>query len=234
MAAAITAPDPSLQPDPNRAGTGAVATPRVGRVLALVRNLIVYGQTLVRTLRQPGRNPSRALASRFGTIDLAAILDRIICGLRRAVALENKLLLCAARGQDLVEAPVRRPRPGRSPHAQAAVPRPRYPEPACLPTVEQIAAEVRRRPVGAVIADICHDLGIMPGNLDPAFWQELRTAIACYGGSLVGFFRGMVRRLRPRPGRHHEPAQPPKPATSPPMSEAAGTGPPPERPAIAA
>jgi hypothetical protein len=53
----------------------------------------------------------------------------------------------------------------------------------------EIAAEVRRRPVGAVIADICHDLGIAPGQLDGAFWDEIRRAIILYGGNLLGFVR---------------------------------------------
>ena len=233
VSAALISPDPSLRPDPSQAGTGAGTTPNVGRVLALVRKLIEYGQTLVRTLRQPAGIPGRVLASRFGTIDLALILARIIRGLRRAAALEEQLRLRAARGRDLVVAPVRLPRPARSRGGQAAVPRPRNPEPAGLPTVEQIAAEVRRRPVGAVIADICHDLGIMPGHLDSAFWQELGLAIAFYGGSRVSFFRGMVRRHFPRLGLQHEPAQAPKTAASPPSPEAVGTGPP-ERPAIAA
>ena len=62
--------------------------------------------------------------------------------------------------------------------------RPLFPgwTPACLPTPEQIAAEVRRRPIGAVIADICRDLGIMPNH---PLWRELRDAIIRYGGSLA-------------------------------------------------
>src|SRR4029077_20405902 len=37
---------------------------------------------------------------------------------------------------------------------------------ARLPTEEEIAEAVRRRPIGAVIVDICCDLGIAPGRLD--------------------------------------------------------------------
>ncbi len=58
---------------------------------------------------------------------------------------------------------------------------------ARLPTEAEIAAEIRRRPIGAVIADICQDLGIMPGHLDREFWDELRHAIIMYGGGLVCF-----------------------------------------------
>jgi hypothetical protein len=62
---------------------------------------------------------------------------------------------------------------------------------ARLPTEEEIAAEVRRRPVGAVIADICRDLGIAPGRLDPAFWRELSHAVIA---------SAMVRPRSRRPG----------------------------------
>ena len=72
----------------------------------------------------------------------------------------------------------------REPHRADQTEDPRL---ARLPTEEEIAAEVRRRPVGAVIADICRDLGIAPGQLDRAFWDELSRAIAIYGGSLAGF-----------------------------------------------
>jgi hypothetical protein len=56
---------------------------------------------------------------------------------------------------------------------------------ARLPTEAEIAAEVRGRPVGAVIVDICRDLGITPGQLDRAFWDELSHAIIAYGGNLA-------------------------------------------------
>ena len=60
-----------------------------------------------------------------------------------------------------------------------------------LPTPEQIAAEVRRRPVGAVIADICRDLGIVG---DHPLWQKLNWTILRYGGSLVPLYKDIIRR----------------------------------------
>ena len=50
------------------------------------------------------------------------------------------------------------------------------------PTPAQIAAKIRRQPIGAVIADICRDLGIRPNH---PLWRELRDAIVRYGGSLA-------------------------------------------------
>jgi hypothetical protein len=142
----------------------------------------------------------------FGTVDLATILARIATGLRRAAMLEARLCQRATRGPDLTLGPIRLPAirvpgaarlappPDAPPDPQRANPA-EDPRLARLPTEEEIAAEVRRRPVSAVIVDICRDLGIAPGDLDRAFWDELRHAIIAYGGSLAGFFSNLHRRL---------------------------------------
>ena len=54
---------------------------------------------------------------------------------------------------------------------------------------EQIAAQVRRRPIGAVIADICRDLGIMPNH---PLWPELSEVIVCHGGNLVRLVKDII------------------------------------------
>ena len=130
----------------------------------------------------------------------------------------------------------RPPPPGHAPLGQSAPPD-AQPEPqpaspaedprlARLPTEEEIAAEVRRRPVGAVIVDICRDLGIAPGQLDRAFWDELSHAIIAYGGSLAGFLGNLNRRLFAfGSGDHADRADPVWPA-APPRLPAPATGPP--------
>ena len=179
----------------------------LGRVLSLVRKLIDYGRQLAGTVQQRAAAPGFALFARpFGTADLAVILARIADGLRRATALEARLCQRAARGRDLTPSPVREPaargpRPARQVAPPDAQPEPQPadhtedPRLARLPTEEEIAAEVRRRPVGAVIADICRDLGITPGQFDRAFWDELSHAIIAYGGSLAGFLGNLNKRL---------------------------------------
>jgi hypothetical protein len=82
---------------------------------------------------------------------------------------------------------------------------------------------VRHRPVGAVIADICRDLGIAPGDLDRAFWDELSEVIIIYGGSLAGFV-GRQCRL-PFAFAPGDLPDPPWPAAPPRLAERA-TGPP--------
>ncbi len=116
---------------------------------------------------------------------------------------------------------------GRRPNVHRRAPRPAAARPideadprlALLPTPEQIAAEVRRRPVGAVIADICRDLGILPNH---PLWRDLSLVIIRHGGSLAALVRDIMDRGWPIPRLGRSVAMPadlPAPATG-------GTGPP--------
>ena len=64
---------------------------------------------------------------------------------------------------------------------------------ARLPTEEEIAEEVRRRPIGAVIVDICCDLGIAPGDLERGTWTK-STSPSSYPSSGVRFFNDLRKR----------------------------------------
>ena len=151
------------------------------------------------------------------------ILARITRGLLWASALEARVVELAAR-PDAPAAPSRASAQ-RAPRPTAA--RPTYaadPRLALLPTSEQIAAEVRRRPVGAVIADICRDLGIMPSH---KLWQDLCLVIIQHRGDLVALYKDIRDRVMPYPA----PAQsiaPPAAAPAPFASALAtsATGPP--------
>ena len=232
MSAAAEASAPTTAPDAHRADGDVPGA--IGRVLSLVRKLIDYGRQLAGTVQQRAAAPGFVQFARpFGTADLGVILARITCGLRRAATLEARLCRHAARGKDLKPAPIRLPaaraprpaRPVASPESQPANPT-NGPRLARLPTEEQIAAEVRRRPIGAVIVDICCDLGIAPGHLDRAFWDEINHAIRMYGGSLARFLNRLHERLdvffsadrsdRAEPGWPAAPPRLPAPATGPP------------------
>ena len=65
---------------------------------------------------------------------------------------------------------------------------------ARLPTAAQIAAEVRRRPAGAVIADICRDLGILPCH---PLWRELSPLIIRHDGNIAMLFKDINNRVLP-------------------------------------
>jgi len=193
--AAPTTPPPPIQPDANRA-----MPPRIAQVLGVVRTLIAYGTDLADTLNQHASVPHLLpcfsfIATIFRSRDIALILARITRGLLRAAALEQRLRNRAARGRDIQPRSLRSP---RKPRATKATTSPRGPAPAphVPPTLEQIAAEDRRRPIGAILVDICLDLGIIPGQMDPASWNELGQdlALSLYGGDL----QNLVVWRRPR------------------------------------
>jgi hypothetical protein len=195
---AATAPAEAHHPDPDRA-----EPTRIGQVLGLVRTLIAYGKNLAETLRQHTPDPQvlpcfTFLTIIFDTSDLAQILARITRGLLRAAALEERLRRLAARGHDLKQQPadtLPQSPSDQSPSDQSpSDPRAAKPatpprrqnqdlRPVSLPMFQQIAGQDRRRPIGAVLADICLDLGIVPDQMDYATWDELRRAVSLHGGN---------------------------------------------------
>jgi hypothetical protein len=227
MAAPPTAAVPADRPDPHqdRPATGTDAPTSTGRLLGLVRALIDYGRQLATTLQQ--RTASIKLTDitrNFGTIDIGEILARITRGLLRAAALEARLdqrLPPRHAVPAAVSAPShRQPRtaPQMDPSASAAEPRIVRP-----PTPAEIAAQVRRRPIGAVLADICRDFGITTNH---PLWRELTLAIIANDGSLAALTKDIFKRLSVwliDPPATEYPAEPPPhlpsafaPATGPP------------------
>jgi hypothetical protein len=201
------------------------------RLLSLVRKLIDYGRALAASI-QPG-SPASDIAdarSRFGTNSIALILARITRGLLRATALASGLERGKAR-LDLA----------RRPNAAFRMPRsPRPPRPAAervpldsddahailarLPTPAQIANEILHRPAGAVLVDICIDLGVTTDN---PLWREITELIIPHGGNYATLATALVRTitLLPDPGPDDRPlavTPPPGPRTPAP----AATGPP--------
>jgi hypothetical protein len=204
MSAAATTPD--LPPQS-----------RSGRLLTLVHKLIDYARELAASLRQHGLpNDTIHLVRNFGTSDLALILARITQGLHRARFLEEKIARAAPR---LDAEPQPKPTPRlRAPRAipcEAEAPSPaQTPDTDLrLPTVDEIAAKVRRQSIGAVLADICRDLGIARGH---PLWDELHLAIIVHGGNAGRVFMEwlnrafpiahIVARLRARPDAPPAPA----------------------------
>jgi hypothetical protein len=173
-----TPPDPSL--DRVTDGTSR------GRALAMVRALIAYGRTLLDALRLPDPDMSRTLG--FGALTLDSIIARVMRGLQIAAALEVRLQQ-PERQRDAVAAgaPVARARKPREAGRRA----PRLCDDDRMPTAEEIAVMLRRRPVGAVLADICRDLGI---GFDFPRWWELRDSILETDGDLPKLTIDIVER----------------------------------------
>ena len=204
MSASATLPVASPAPDPDRGSPDAPsrdAFPRVGRLLGVVRRLVAYGTKLLNTLQQGACAQREALILHaFGTKDLALIIARIKCGLLRAAGLEVRLNGFVKRGRDLQPTPWRMSMPRERKVADAALdanapsaaePHARVPGEALalLPSAAEIAEQVRTRPLDAVIGDICRDLGLPPGMMDGALWQELTEALLECGLSLARFLR---------------------------------------------
>jgi hypothetical protein len=227
MSAPPTAAGPANRPDPHqdRPATGTDAPSRTGRLLGLVRALIDYGRQLAGTLQQRTSATNLADITRnFGTIDIGEILARITRGLLRAAALETRLDSRLVREQSASPAPSapapRQPRAARPVDRSATT---TDPGPTRLPTPEDIAAQVRRRPIGAVIADICRDLGIMPSN---PLWRELPLAIIANGGNLATLVKDILKRVFPFPTNPPAAEHPAGPPPHLPFAVTPGTGPP--------
>jgi hypothetical protein len=207
MTAATASAEPSLRPEPQQVRPVAVAdtTTVTGRCLDVLRRLISYAKDLAATVQQRGVEANFGDVVRdFCTVDLKLILAHIARALLLAAAVEDRLVIRAEREAATAakaathpqpQAPSAPPPPPPSAPRTARTRRPRIidvnPLLAGLPTPEQIAAELRRRPLGDVLADICRDLHILPGH---PLWQELNFAIWDLGGNATGLLSEMIKR----------------------------------------
>jgi len=143
----------------------------------------------------------------FATEDIAEIFARIARGLHIAAALEAKLLTYAGPPERALPA-IRSPRPWpptAGTAAPGAQPADGSAEPAAqgedgaesrlarMPSAEQIAKLLRDRPIGAVIAQICLDLGIGPGH---ALWRDLFIVLLDNGGNPHAIYTTILKRSR--------------------------------------
>jgi hypothetical protein len=63
-----------------------------------------------------------------------------------------------------------------------------------MPTLEELEAQVRRRPLGRTLVDICLDLAVVPGFCTGPFWNELFDSIRLRGGSIATLMQEKLRR----------------------------------------
>ena len=193
-----------------RAAPSTLMPERIAGLLRVVRILLDYGRHLADTVAQRAAAPSfTSIAVCFGTLNLSVILAHLHRGLLRAAALERVLLARAASGRDIEFAGARiRTRDGQpAPADQAATPATRDALPRSArrmswddlaqfdtPTQQQVERQVRRRPLGRTIVDICLDLAVVPGLCTGPFWNELFETMQWYGGSVAALMRERCRR----------------------------------------
>jgi len=186
----------------------------IAALLHTVRILLGFGRHLAATAQQRSASPDfNAIAACFGTGRVYAILAHLQRGILRAMALENVLLARAARGRDIGFAASRERRaaapavPAGPPAEQAAeahvarkeTARPTHPagwnDPELfMPTLAELEAQVRRRPFGRTLVDICLDLAVVPGFCTGPFWNELFDSIRLRGGKVATLMREKTRR----------------------------------------
>ena len=185
-------------PDPPQDHSPTAIPDRIAALLRIVGTLLGYGRHLADTVRDRAAAPGfPAIAAGFGTLDLAIILARLQRGILRAAALQRVLLARAARGRDIafsrrrIRTRATQPAPAgavanRQPRARKSAPRPprRALADVHTPTLQELERQVRRRPIGRTIADICLDLAVVPGLCTGPFWNALFEAMQSYGGSL--------------------------------------------------
>jgi hypothetical protein len=195
MTTAPTSASQTTDPQQDRPAPSADPTTRTGRLLGLVRKLIDYGKQLAATLQQRTAATNLADITRnFGTSDIARIIASITCGLHLAAALEAKVasrpIRQAAAPAEATRTPsLRQPRTAPPKDQTAAELDPRI---VNMPTPEDIADQLRRRPAGAVIADICRLLGIVPA--DP-LWREICLVVMDNGGSCLKLYNEATDRI---------------------------------------
>ena len=63
-----------------------------------------------------------------------------------------------------------------------------------MPTLEELESQVRRRPLGRTLVEICLDMAVVPGFCTGAFWNELFDGIRLCGGSVATLMQEKVRR----------------------------------------
>jgi hypothetical protein len=201
-------------PDPAQDHPATIVPNNIGVLLHAVGILLTYGRHLIDTVRHRASAPNfNAIAVNFGTANLATILAHLNRGILRAAALERFLLARGATGRDfdLIDrhprTPQPQPAPADTPAGQSATPpaarkpAPRPSSPADRddtelfdPSLQDLERQVRRRPIGRTISDICSDLAVVPGICTAPFWAALTEMMLCLGGNIATLMQEKTQR----------------------------------------
>jgi hypothetical protein len=184
--------EPTPTPDTDRAAIRKAVPPGIAQVLYVVRFLISYACHIAATAEKCSvRGDISPVSIPFPKcIDICALIIRVARGLKRALALQEMLEQRAATGAD-IEPVERRPHPHAGGSRRGSGAPDKQPKAERLPSAAEIAAELQRRSIGAIVADICHDIGIVPSDLTDEQWDALQWVIHEYGGNLLRLWPAM-------------------------------------------
>ena len=198
---------------PQEDGARTAVPPCIAAILRVVSVLLGYGKHLDQILPYRADHPHfPVLAAGFGTHDIRRILGHVQRGILRAMMLQRFLLARAAQGRDIepterpapaeaedieaMEIKLRPPSEQRSKTQRARRIDPDDPVHFDMPTLKELEAQVRCRPIGRTIADICMDLGIEPPTCEAGFWHQLCLILTQFGGNFETFFGVRERRKK--------------------------------------
>ena len=187
MTATPTTAEPANPPDQPAEPT------RSERLLSFLRKIVEFGLNLRKALLGESETETPdGVHSRYGTDNTKAILGRIAHALRLAAELEQRVIKGAAS--------MDRPRPKRDPWSpEPEQPPPEAPPPSetaipiRLPTARQIATRLREKSIGAVIAEICYELGIC---FEDELWLRFYHVLCDHRGPLMKLIRALHKRDR--------------------------------------
>jgi type IV secretory pathway VirB10-like protein len=190
---AETAKDRSASPDFN-AIAACFGTSRVYAILAHLQRGLLRATALENVLlarAAQGRDIRFTAPRKPATATLAAPAD--------APAADQPAETPAEAPVEQPAAPVEQPAdpPAEAPIARKASPsRPHgWNDPELfMPTLEELEAQVRRRPLGRTLVDICLDLAVVPGFCTGPFWNTLFDSIDLLGGNVGTLMQEKARR----------------------------------------
>ena len=202
------APSAASPSDPPRDHHAPTLPHNIAGLLHVVGILLDHGRHLAETLLQRAAAPNfNAIAACFGTANTSTIRAHLNRGLLRSLALMRFLRACATTGRDIdfFERRTRAPRPqpaqpaAAEPPTHKRAPRPTRPagwdDPELyMPTLEELDRQVRRRPIGRTIQDICLDLGVVPGFCEAAFSNVLYDIVRLFGGNYAELMQKRIDR----------------------------------------
>ena len=210
MEPVTSSPPVASSPDPPQDHAATTLPHNISVLLQAVGILLDYGRHLIDTVRHRASAPNfNAIAVNFGTANIATILAHLNRGILRAGALQRFLLARAATGRDFdfVDRHPRTPQPQLAPAdtrteqsaARKPAPRPLGPadsdDPELFnPDLLDLERQVRRRPIGRTISDICSDLAVVPGICTAPFWAALTEMMLCLGGNIATLMQEKTQR----------------------------------------